>query len=180
MDWAEAALAAIAEGGLAAIAVEPLAARLGATKGSFYWHFANREALVDAALELWETRDTEEVIAAMEAEPDPEARLRRLFSHAVEAGSRNPTEVRLLATADHPQVAPVLQRVTERRIGYVTQLYREIGWAPAAARRRALLAFSSYLGQVQLAHAAPEVLPGTEREWRRYVDDALTALLHRD
>src|SRR5829696_7253917 len=44
--WTHAALEAIAEGGLAAVAVAPLAIRLGATKGSFYWHFASRESLV--------------------------------------------------------------------------------------------------------------------------------------
>ena len=38
-DWAQAALDLIAEQGVAAVAVEPLARRLGVTKGSFYWHF---------------------------------------------------------------------------------------------------------------------------------------------
>ena len=38
-DWARAALAAIARGSIGAIAVESVAADLGATKGSFYWHF---------------------------------------------------------------------------------------------------------------------------------------------
>ena len=45
-DWARAALAAIARGGIAAVAVESIAADLGATKGSFYWHFKNRDALI--------------------------------------------------------------------------------------------------------------------------------------
>ena len=53
-DWALAALDVIAESGLAAVAVEPLARRLGVTKGSFYWHFPSREALLVAALERWE------------------------------------------------------------------------------------------------------------------------------
>ena len=39
-DWAEAALQLIAEKGLGALTVSALAARLGVTKGSFYWHFA--------------------------------------------------------------------------------------------------------------------------------------------
>ncbi|MBP8098362.1 MAG: helix-turn-helix transcriptional regulator, partial [Arenimonas sp.] len=50
-DWARAALDVIAEQGLAAVAVEPLARRLGVTKGSFYWHFPSREALLVAALQ---------------------------------------------------------------------------------------------------------------------------------
>ena len=48
--WAEAALDAMAQGGLNAVAVEPIARQLGVTKGSFYWHFTNRGSLVAAAL----------------------------------------------------------------------------------------------------------------------------------
>ena len=40
--WEDAALAALGRGGLASVAVEPLAVALGTTKGSFYWHFADR------------------------------------------------------------------------------------------------------------------------------------------
>ena len=55
-DWAASAYRALARAGVEAIGVEPIAAELGATKGSFYWHFANRGALVDAALDEWERR----------------------------------------------------------------------------------------------------------------------------
>jgi AcrR family transcriptional regulator len=60
-DWAVAALDVIAETGLASVAVEPLAKRLGVTKGSFYWHFPSREALLIAALERWEKTEQETV-----------------------------------------------------------------------------------------------------------------------
>lgn len=43
-DWAQAALDLIAEQGVGAVAVEPLARRLGVTKGSFYWHFLARRS----------------------------------------------------------------------------------------------------------------------------------------
>ena len=65
-DWVDAALEAIADGGLAAVAVVPLAERLGATKGSFYWHFPSREALIEAALAAWEQTTTSAVIAEIE------------------------------------------------------------------------------------------------------------------
>ena len=51
-DWTESALLALARDGLTGVAVEPLARRLSATKGSFYWHFANRAELIAATLEL--------------------------------------------------------------------------------------------------------------------------------
>src|SRR4029079_12486845 len=78
-DWAMAALDVIAEQGLAAVAVEPLARRLGVTKGSFYWHFPSREALLVAALERWERTEQETVFGQLEAVSDPRARLRDLF-----------------------------------------------------------------------------------------------------
>jgi AcrR family transcriptional regulator len=162
-DWAGAALAAIGEGGLAAVAVEPIAARLGTTKGSFYWHFANRDALIAAALELWEREHTEAVVENVEAEPDARAKLRRLFrdvTFAAAQAAENRIEVALLATASHPLVAPAVARITERRIAYVASLYEELGLAPERARQQALLAFTAWLGYTQLVHANPGVLPG--------------------
>ncbi|MEV6006156.1 TetR/AcrR family transcriptional regulator [Streptomyces sp. NPDC051976] len=155
-DWADAALAALAERGLAGVAVEPLAARLGTTKGSFYWHFANRDALVAAALARWEEVSTERIIEATEAaEPDPAARLGALLRGATAAAAETPLEVRLLAAADHPEVAAALARVTERRVGYLARLFELLGFAPPEARRRGVLAYTSYVGHAQLAHAVP-------------------------
>ncbi|MEU1309586.1 TetR/AcrR family transcriptional regulator [Streptomyces cinnamoneus] len=178
-DWADAALTAIGEGGLAAVAVEPLAARLGTTKGSFYWHFAHREALVEAALGRWEDACTEDVITALATEPDALRRLRRLFTETTASASRDPIELALLATSTHPQVAAALQRVTERRVGYLAGLFAELGFPPDEARRRALLAYSAFLGHVQLAHAVPGTLPhGADRS--PYLDSVIDALLRRD
>src|SRR5688572_15346797 len=78
-DWTEAALAALARGGLPAVAVEPLAKSLGTTKGSFYWHFADRNALLEATLELWERRDTDRVIESLDGSRDAQSRLRTLL-----------------------------------------------------------------------------------------------------
>src|SRR3546814_7811782 len=78
--WAEAALDAIAGGGLDAVAVEPLARRLGVTKGSFYWHFANRDALLRAALQRWEQTETDDIVARIGPESDPYVRIVKLLS----------------------------------------------------------------------------------------------------
>ncbi|MCF3130468.1 TetR/AcrR family transcriptional regulator [Streptomyces olivochromogenes] len=175
-DWADAALAAIREGGLAAVAVEPLAARLGTTKGSFYWHFGNREALIEAALARWIEADTEEIIAAVETEPDPEQRLRRLFTKVTKPAVADPTELSLLASIDRPQVAAALRQVTERRIGYLAGLFTELGFAEDEARRRGLMAYSFYLGHTQLGHAVPSVLPSSEG-FLTYLEATMDALL---
>ncbi|MFD7915969.1 TetR/AcrR family transcriptional regulator [Streptomyces sp. NPDC059752] len=175
-DWADAALAALIERGLAAVAVEPLAAGLGTTKGSFYWHFANRDALVAAALARWEESSTERIIRAMEAvEPDPAARLDALLRGATAAAVDDPREVRLLAASDHPEVAAALARVTERRVGYLAHLFELLGFPAPEARRRGFFAYTSYLGHAQLAHAVPGAVPTDPT----YLAEVSAALLKR-
>lgn len=175
--WAEAALTALGEGGLPAVAIERLATRLETTKGSFYWHFPNRRALIDAALARWEQRRTDAVIAHMEREPEPEQRLRWLVVEGVEEAPADRTELALLANAHDPLVAPVLRRVTQRRLDYMAGLFEQLGLRPVEARRRALLGYTAYLGFVQLAHGAPGALPAEPNERRRFADSVLSALL---
>jgi len=170
-DWTAAALDALATGGIAAVAVEPLAARLGTTKGSFYWHFANRDALLEAALADWERTDTEDVIAAIEAEPDLVTRLRRLLTHALDGGAR--VELALQPTATHSLVAPVLARVTRRRLDYLTDVFTGLGFDLGTARERSVLAYTAYLGHAQLtaiSDAAPTALP-------HYVESVIAVLI---
>jgi len=175
-DWAHAALAAMGEQGLAGIAVEPLAARLGTTKGSFYWHFANRDALVEAALALWERAHTEAVIEAVDGKGDPAAVLHALFDR-VTSGGGGAVEVSLLAAADHPLVAPTMRRVVGRRLGYVRDQFLALGCEPAEADRRALLAYTAYLGGNQLGVRVPTALPSDTASHKAYVDSVISLLL---
>ncbi len=177
-DWAAAALDALTKGGLAAVAVEPIAARLGATKGSFYWHFRNREELVAAALELWRQASTTAVIARLESGAAPPGeRLRQLVTQVFAPDARTGADLALLADAEHPLVARVLREVTEQRLDYVTALFRQLGFSPARARRRALFAYSAYLGQLQLLHSAPDLLPKRGPAASGYADDVLAVLI---
>ncbi|MER5260793.1 TetR/AcrR family transcriptional regulator [Actinosynnema sp. NPDC002837] len=174
-DWTEVALRALVEGGVAAVAVEPLAARIGATKGSAYWHFPNREALLKATLERWEREHTEAVIELVESVSEPSERLRLLFATVLEDVEHSAVELAMLAAKDDPAVAPVLGRVTERRIGYLEELFVGLGFAADVARRRAVLAYSVYLGQAQLLAAGPHLV----RARRALVEETLTLVLCR-
>jgi len=184
-DWAGAALVALARGGLSAVAVEPLAKDLDTTKGSFYWHFADREALIAAVLALWEERDTDLVIATIERSDDATNRLRNLLRLAFGAVRSDPepgagsVELALQASATHPLVAATLGRVTERRLAYLTSLFTELGMTPARARDRGLLAYSAFLGHAQLVHATPGVLP-KGRAFDTYVRRVVDTLVRVD
>jgi AcrR family transcriptional regulator len=145
-DWIGAAMEAIVESGVTSVAVEPLAVRLGATKGSFYHHFPSRDALIVAALEEWERSQTEAVIERLELIPDPGERLRGLLAEAFADRAGGVRDAALLTSATHPLVKPIVQRVTERRLRYFTERYVELGLPKPRARRRALMLYLSYVG----------------------------------
>jgi len=173
-DWIDAATAAMAERGVAGVAVEPLAERLGVTKGSFYWHFPNRDALLTATLERWAQEETEAAIAALDRIADPRERLEQLVVRALTddstsdaadtAGSRFGHAFHLAVSdaADDPIVQPILRRVSERRLDYLIDCFRALGLPRGEARHRALLAYAAYLGTLRLTREAPERLPEGE------------------
>jgi AcrR family transcriptional regulator len=176
-DWVQAALTAIAEGGLAAVAVEPLAARLGATKGSFYWHFANRDALLQAALAQWEEQTTTVVREEINNAPqDPPARLRMLVTRVIALAEQDAVGPALIANAKHPAVQPLLLRVTRARIQLTVDLLCSMGLDPHQAKLRAMLAYSAYLGHAQLAHSTPELTFQSKQQRHEYLEHVLQTL----
>jgi AcrR family transcriptional regulator len=174
-DWAVAALEVIGEGGITAVAVEPLAARLGTTKGSFYWHFANRDALIEAALRLWEERHTEAAIREVSKEADPARRLRLLFETVTRHGPSERIEVNILAAAEHPLVAPIATRVAARRLSYLGSLFEGLGFPVVEAKRRAMLAYTAYVGHHELAVRVPDVTRPDDRGYVAAVAELLLA-----
>src|SRR5262249_11297704 len=115
-DWAAAALAVLSESGPAAVAVEPVAARRGASKSSFYWLFENRKALLEAALQRWERQQTDAVLPRLAAIADPAQRLRTLARSAFAATVSAEESLRLLTESADPIVRTVVARVTHRRL----------------------------------------------------------------
>lgn len=157
--------------------VERLAAELDATKGSFYWHFANRAEVIAAAVELWERTATDEVIARVEAQTDPQTKLGLLFDEAMGNLEDGIAEVALASHRSEPVIAEAVARVTRRRVGYVTDLLVDIGFDPAEAERRATVIYASYLGYFHIATASPGLLDETPSHALKRV---VTRLVTRD
>jgi AcrR family transcriptional regulator len=145
-DWIKAALLALADDGPAGVAVERLAARLGTTKGSFYWHFKDRAELIAAALATWEREETDVLIEEMKGVSDPVERLRLGTALATEYEEEERPDVRLLPSASDPVVGEVVKRVQRKRLDFLAQTFREAGFTPAESHLRARLAYSLALG----------------------------------
>jgi AcrR family transcriptional regulator len=176
-SWAEAALRALTEGGVEAVAVEPLARGLGVTKGSFYWHFENREALLVAALELWEARGTTAIVDELSAIASPAERLRSLFRRVSDVAKGAPSHA-ALASSHEPLVQRTLKRVATTRLSFLTECYEQLGLSPKPARRRALLAYAAYLGIMQVIRESPGEL-GTAADRDAYTAHVIETLVPR-
>jgi AcrR family transcriptional regulator len=144
--WIEQGLRALAAGGPDAVRIEPLARKLGVTRGGFYWHFADRQALLDEMLDTWERATTEAVIERLESEGgDAVAKLRRLFSLA----SRNVlmTDLAVRDWSRHDVgVAERLRRVDNRRMQYLRSLFGALSADADDVEARCMLAFSLLIG----------------------------------
>ena len=56
----------------------------------------------------------------------------------------------LLKALDHPAVQPVIGRVSDRRMEYLTASFRQAGLGRTDAQHRARLAYAAYIGFLQL------------------------------
>ena len=176
--WAEAALDTMASGGLDAVAVEPLARRLNVTKGSFYWHFPNREALIKAALELWEKRETVDIIEGLEAEPDAYLRIVNLFKRANASHKSGRLYLALAAATDDVRVNEVVQRVSARRLAYLEKCYRALGMDASEAPLWATFAYATFIGNQQVHRDTPHKFPAGPK-FREYFKLMLRTLIPR-
>lgn len=175
-DWEQAALDLLAEQGLPALSIEALARRLGVTKGSFYWHFTTREALLQAALDSWERRDEINVIGQVESISDPRKRLQELFRRTSQEMQSHVIYSALLRALDHPQVASVMTRVSQRRLDFLTATYRQAGLNRRQAVHRARLTYAAYVGFLQMSMQLG--LPRMDHaEFDAYVEHVIATLV---
>ena len=178
-DWAAAALRTIATQGVEALAIEPLARDLGVTKGSFYWHFANRDALLDAALVLWEKKETEDVLARANvgSKVHPRTRIARVFGVADATRRAGKAHLALTAAAaKNERIEKVLRRVSERRLAFLKECYEALGLSEKDAASWATLAYSVFLGTLQVRREQPDALPEDE-SYREYMHFLIKALI---
>ena len=127
------------------------------TRGSFYHHFADHDAFVDALMDCWKAVHTDAVIAAVEAAP-PADRTHCLHTLASHLDHRIDIAVRRLA-ATHPIAADMVRRVDEARISCVAALYRA-RWRdrPEQAETFARLEYALFVGSQVLW---PDALPAS-------------------
>ncbi len=159
-DWVVAGFRALARGGPQSVGVESLARELKATKGSFYWHFADLATLKLAMLTTWEQLATTEITASVR-ESGLSAR-DKLFL-LVEKVSITPSEkfggnaiepaIREWGRAE-PLARAALERVDRQRLADLREFLRAAGLAPMAISQAAVVIYASVIGLESLRLSA--------------------------
>lgn len=149
-DWTILALKVLAENGIEAVRVEPLAKLMNVTKGSFYWHFKNREDLFDAILQEWEIRETDDVIKQVESSGgDASAKLLKLMELVAQDDCQLEKAMRIWSANDK-KAKQTLVRIDQRRLDYLKNLFLEIGFSVVEAKARARINYYTWIGEFTL------------------------------
>lgn len=148
--WVDAAIDVFAREGVTGLRVEVLAKHCGVTKGSFYWHFKDRQALLDAVLARWKEgriRDIEKTTAMMQG--DPRDQLHYVIE--VYGANRNRKGMSIeLAVRDwarhDAKAAAVVEEVDLYRLECTRKLFVNAGMSDAEAKSRSLLLYACVFG----------------------------------
>lgn len=146
-DWLILGLEVLAASGVEAVRVEPLAKLMNVTKGSFYWHFKNREDFLLAMLQEWEDKETDEIIQQVEAVGgDASAKLLYLLQIAYQDDGQLEKAIRMWAAND-ARAKKAIARIDLRRIDYMQALFLQLGFLTVEAKARARLGYYSWIGE---------------------------------
>lgn len=159
-DWVRRGLDILAEEGAEALKIDRLCKRLNVTKGSFYHHFQNREAFVQALLDHWEHSFTDDIIDQANRYARGEDRSKAL--NRITASMKQDTERAVRAWAQwNPLVADRVERIDRKRLAYLGEIIAPLVQVPERAPLIAKLAYAHFLGVQQLRANV------TAEEWRQ-------------
>lgn len=174
-DWIEGAIDVLAENGVAGLRVEVLAKNFGVTKGSFYWHFKDRQDLLDAVLELWKEGRLRDIEKQTTAVPGKElAQIHHVIDVYSAVRNRKGMSIELAVRdwARHDaKVNAVVEEVDAYRLACTKKLFLTLGLSDDEAHARSILVFAYVFGHSLMAYDRnnPKVA-----EFKRWIAERIT------
>lgn len=152
-DWLAAAYEVLCENGVEAVKVMPLAKQLGVSRTSFYWHFKDREELLEAMVRHWEEKNTGNLAArtAAYAESIAEAMFNlfdcwldpQLFDARLDLAIRN-------WARNDASLQKRLDLADRRREQAMTSMFTRFGYPEADALIRARAMIYTQVGYISM------------------------------
>jgi AcrR family transcriptional regulator len=146
-DWIQAAAEILVDKSVDAVRVEVLSKNLGVTRGSFYWHFKDRDDLLRQLLVWWRDTATEQIIERFEKRNiKPRELLRDLLmlpfrGKAAQVAAATELAIRGWARRDD-MARQYVDEVDSKRLSYIAQCFSALGFDIGEARLRAFALYS--------------------------------------
>ena len=167
--WIDGAFEALAEEGLPGMRVEALAKRFGVTKGSFYWHFKDRQDLYGAMLQTWKEGRIRDIIKQTRAQPGRE--LEQIY-HVIDVYSANRNRKGMhieMAMRDWARrdtaAAAVVEEVDAARLEFGRKGFEARGMTPLEASSRSLLLYAYVFGLSLMSCGKFDADMGEMKRW---------------
>lgn len=151
--WLNAAYEMLRENGIEAVKVMPLAKELGLTRTSFYWHFTDRDALLEAMIRRWEQKNTGNLINQTKgfAETITEAMLNvfdcwldeNLFDARMDLAIRN-------WARNNIELQSRLDLADAKRAKALFDMFKKFGYDDAQAQARSMTVIYTQIGYISM------------------------------
>jgi AcrR family transcriptional regulator len=178
--WIEAATEVLVDQGIDHVRVDVLATQLGVTRGSFYWHFRDREDLLRRVLQAWRDRATVALTRRLEtARPDPREQLHDAASlpfrgRAAAKAARIELAIRAWARRDE-MAREAVDEADAARLAHHERIFTALGFPAEEARGRAFLMYGYEVAE-SLLHRQGSAAEREER--RRFVESFVQQRVH--
>ena len=148
LDWLQQALEVFIAEGIDAVRITRLADDLGVTRGSFYWHFENREDLIDALVRYWKDKNTAAMTQSVKDTDSLADGICRFFETCIDAGR---FDARLdLAIREWSRRSPSIRRQVDRedaaRIESLQSFFETFDYPMPEALIRARVLYYAQIG----------------------------------
>jgi AcrR family transcriptional regulator len=171
LDWLEAGQAILCEKGISGLKLAALTRRLHVSTGSFYHHFPDFEAYLNAVADHYTADQVRDALRqAAESAADPLDRLRRIRSISLKTRLFQLDSAMRVWAATDARAAATMRSAERIVLEFVARAFRDLGYARDEAALRARLLLSANVARIEAA--APPV-------GKRFFREAL-ALLTRD
>lgn len=147
-DWLLKALEIFIDEGIEAVRITRLAQALEVTRGSFYWHFSNREDLIDALVEYWKSHNTSAIVDAVEGVESLSEGIFRFFETCLDTKLFDPRlDLAIREWARRSEdIRQRLDEADQQRVSALTRFFQRFDYPMPEAFIRARVIYFAQIG----------------------------------
>ena len=145
--WIDIGLRTLKNEGLGKFSVEAIARKVGVTKGSFYWHFKDRDEFFKAIVDYWLEKQHKLIEDyAQHGAANPQQQLWDIMQDLLRSDAEH--DVAMRSWVQHYEYAhKAVKQVDKLRLDYLESLFKKMGLNKDGAKLRAQMLYFYQVGE---------------------------------